>query len=277
MTYNAYETGVASSRPVELYEFNYGTNYYRYTSAVEPVVKAGNTYLPFPIGRGATNSSSENAQSTVTVTAAGNISVADLFRVQPPSGVVTLTVFARQLDDPDAQFVVIWMGRVLGAVWKQGEVEFSCEPVDVSLNRNGLARKYQKACPLVLYGSRCGVNANSFKVTVPAGNWTLTGAILSVPSLVGYAAGYFAGGYIEYENIVTGIAEVRSIRWSEAGNLEIPLVPRGLENAPEIRIFPGCDHTTGANGCLKFSNMLNYGGQPYIPDKTPFGGTQLFL
>ena len=55
------------------------------------------------------------------------------------------------------------------------------------------------------------------------------------------------------------------------------LTPAAL--APDARVvaFPGCDRTLGPNGCPKFRNELNYGGQPTLKGmRNPFGSDPVF-
>lgn len=276
MTFAAYENTIASSRPVELYEFNFGTNYYRYTSGAQWITKDGADFEPVAISRGEISSTIENSQSMLPISIPHTLPVAELFRVQPPSAVVTLSVFALQLDDPDNQFITIWLGRVLNAAWRGNKVDVSGEPIDTSLNRNGLRRHYQTACPYTLFGPGCKLNAADWREVVAAGGYSVSGVNVTVPALAAFSAKYFAGGYMEYQNVATGGLEVKAIRWSESGVLALATPPLYLNSAPEIFVYPGCNHTTGAGGCAKFSNNINFGGQPYIPTKSPFGGAQLF-
>jgi uncharacterized phage protein (TIGR02218 family) len=272
MSYATYETSTDDGRPAELYEFFASGVYYRYTSGAEEVSKGGGTFAPQALDRSSATSGNDPGQAGLSVRAFRSLGVAELFRVLPPSDVVTLTVYARHLDDPAAEYIVVWAGRVLTAKWSGNEVEFMCENALVSQKRNGLRRVYDTVCPYVLYSAACGVNANTYLVT--ASNVTVTGNNMYVASLISAGDGFYAGGYIEYTNEISGGVEFIGIRWSDAGNLTLALPPPGV-TTQEIKIYQGCNHST--SDCdTKFNNMLNFGGQPYIPLKNPFGGKQIF-
>jgi uncharacterized phage protein (TIGR02218 family) len=272
MTYAANETGTGS--PAELFQFVYGPNYYRYTSGAEAVTYLGQSFVPQPLSRGPIDETQAATQRTLTVRAFRALPVADLFKVTSPTGVVTLTIFRRHLLDTDNEFRVLWMGRVLNAAWEGNEAVLSCEPDFTSVKRTGLRRHYQRACPHALYGAGCNLSALSFSVTATV--YSLSGKDLTVPSLIsGYAANYFAGGYIEYVDPATNATEYVSIRSSAAGVLSLAQVPRNLLTPNTIRVYFGCDHTVSTCN-TKFSNLANYGGQPYIPSTNPFNGKAIF-
>ncbi|AAP96358.1 hypothetical protein HD_1576 [[Haemophilus] ducreyi 35000HP] len=48
-----------------------------------------------------------------------------------------------------------------------------------------------------------------------------------------------------------------------------------LSVGTQIKVYPGCDGR--ASTCLKkFNNMLNYGGIPHMPNKSPYDGSRVF-
>jgi len=198
--------------------------------------------------------------------------IADLFRVQPPSGVVSLVIYRRHTEDADAEFALVWSGRVLSAAWNGNMVEVECEPITVSLKRPGLRRHYQKTCPHVLYGPGCRLVASAHAHT--ATTFGVNGLQLTVADFVGFVDGYFAGGYIEYTSTIDGSTEFRSVVSSSTGVLVLTMPPLGLAGAGQVKAYRGCAHTVPA--CVSFNNLPNYGGQPYIPTKNPFGGSSIY-
>lgn len=50
----------------------------------------------------------------------------------------------------------------------------------------------------------------------------------------------------------------------------------GLTVGTRVRLYPGCDRTTGANGCTKFNNLPNFGGIPQLAGRSPFDGNPVF-
>ena len=54
-------------------------------------------------------------KSTLKVSMDIGTDLAELFRIYPPSSVVTLTIFEGHIDDPDGEFLAVWAGltRVL--------------------------------------------------------------------------------------------------------------------------------------------------------------------
>ena len=270
MTYAAVETSTQGGRPVELYEFLNGATYYRYTSADGDVSYGGNTYTAAAIARGDVEATAETARLAMSLVCARDLPLLALFSFMPPEGIVALTV--RRLHAGDGEAITLWMGRVLNVTWNSASADVHCESVHTSLKRTGLRRLYQKTCPHVLYGPGCKLDRTNFDLARTVG--TVSGTTITVTTMAGYADGYFAGGYMEWERSA-GVFERRMIRSQVGTSLVISFAIPGLAAAATITLYPGCDHNLSTCD-TKFANRLNYGGQPYYPDKNPFGGVALY-
>lgn len=267
MTYEARETSAQSGEPVELYEFQRGPNFYRYTSADSDVVFNSAAYTAVPLSRSSIEATQEIARGALNLTCARTLPLLAIFNPVPPSDVIMLTV--RRFHRGDAEAVVIWMGRVLNVGWSGLQASIRCESVYSSIKRPGLRRMYQKQCPHVLYSAQCGVDRDAHKVTAEV--VTVSGLAVTVDSLTGN----FGGGYIEWEP-QPGVIERRAIRSNSGAVLTINFIAPNLAPGASVDVFPGCDHTLGAGGCAGYGNTPNYGGMPYIPTKNPFDGTPVY-
>ncbi|MES3001329.1 MAG: phage BR0599 family protein [Pseudomonadota bacterium] len=271
MTFATYEVSRQDGSPVELYDFFFGTLHYRYTNVAVPQAYDGETFDPIPITRGNIDSRTSFDNTTMRITAAGSIGIAALYRIQPPSGIVYLTIRSKHREDPDEQFAVSWTGRLLEVTRKRNEVELNCEPLTVSLKRTGLAENFQKSCTRTLYRPGCNVDKDLFVVE---GALTLVDA--TTVTLAGAEAmdtNWFAGGYLEYVNTDNGVLEYRPIDSSSGGNLVLMLPVVNL--AATGKAYAGCARTVAV--CIaKFDNLNNYGGVPTLPTLNPFGGTDIF-
>jgi hypothetical protein len=280
VTYAAAETGQRSGSPVEIYEFTYQAQAMRFTSSGSPVVYLGQTYAPYAMQRDKIGSQASGYEQTLNVTAFRDFPPAQLYKIQAPSSVVNLTVRRMNLSDSSGSFATIWVGRVLNAAWQPGNtVLLLCETDLASMKRLGLRRRYQLNCPYDLYGFGCNLAAANFGTNVTS--FSAIGRAVTVPALITAADNFYAGGYLTYPSLLTGITEVFAIRSSASGVLQLALTPFGIETATTMTVFRGCNHTTTV--CATFpvtgevnGNLSNYGGTPYIPNVNPFGGVQLF-
>lgn len=269
MTYETRETSMQLGEPLELYEFSFGENIYRYTSAASEILHLGETWAPAFLKRGSIDFSAEKGRNNLSIDTVRNFPVADFYRIMPPADVILLTV--RRLHVGDSDSIVVWSGRLLGVEFQGSRAVMTCEPVTTSLRRTGLRRIYQRQCPHVLYGTSCGVNKSSF--AVPATLSAVSGVSLTSATFGLYAAGYFAGGYIEFDN--AGVIERRFITEHTGTLIKINLPLIGLDIGVSITAYAGCDHTIPT--CKNtFNNLGNYGGFPYIPRKNPFGGNGIY-
>lgn len=270
MTHDARESSLQDGEPIELFEFSRGAIRWRHTGGKAQVTYLGKTWSPAVISRSALDYTSEKGRSGIKISCARDLPVADMFRVTPPSDVILLTVHRFHVGESAG--VVVWMGRVLNAEWSGIKATLSCEPVASSLARPGLRRKYQRLCPHVLYGTSCNASRAAFSVPVTLSG--VSGTTLTSASFALYSAGYFSGGYLDYQND-DGTLERRFISDHSGSVITVTIPMAVLAVGSQVTVYPGCDHTTAT--CLtKFSNLDNYGGTPYLPTKNPFGGSSLY-
>jgi len=266
MPFNTNEIGAQTGRPVELYEFRRGPDYYRYTSADDNYQLSSNTYEAVTMTRNAIEATAEIARNPLKITCSRSLDLLQLFLYGPPSEIVTLTVYRVHRVDNDP--VVIWSGRILNISWSGSQADIHCEPVFSSIKRPGLRRLYQKQCPHVLYSASCGVNSSTARITRTV--TAVASTTITIDNLSGFGVNYFAGGFVEWE-FSTGKFERRAIQSSTGATVVIASPILSLVSGASVRLYPGCNHTLAScNG--KFNNADNYGGFPWIPLKNPFGG-----
>lgn len=270
MTFEAIETSARQARKVFLYTWQRGEFVWRYTSANRNLQVNFQDYLWSPIEHDALEQGGEIERQNVGVTVPMLHPVALMYRVQSPADSVVLTIAEYHATDPDVQVRPLWSGRITSVRWdpEDNQATITHAPTYASLARNGLRRKYQETCPLVLYGYGCSVNREAYKLATTVG--ALSGLALTATGIGAHFDGYWNGGFIEYVP-QAGMLERRGIRGHAGGTIQLATLPLGLANGMAVSVFPGCDRTTGANGCAKFSNLPNYGGFPHFPRANPFG------
>lgn len=277
MSFEDFEGSRTRGEPVDLYLFQYGPgagDYYGYTDAEEEITVAGKTYLPKPIDRDAVKASGTLDKQALTIRGARDLTVAELFRVYPPTQIVTLVIKQGHIGDPDNEFLVIWSGRVLSCKFEHSECSLTCEPIATSMKRAGLRRHYQYGCAHALYmgdatgGCRANKAAATVATTVSAiGSATLT---LAVGWNGGFPPEKFLGGMVEWLN--AGATERRTILKVNAATNVVTLsgMIRGLIVGGAVDAVLGCNHQM--DDCKDLHDNINdYGGQPWIPTKSPFG------
>lgn len=273
MTFAARETSTDLGQPFELYEFVRGVQRWRYTSGDRNVVWLTNTYTSAAISRSSVEAGSEINRQNMRLTVPRDLAAIDGFRAAAPTEPIQVVVFSSHQGDPDAEFVVVWQGRILSIDWQGLQAQITCETVWTSLRRAGLRRAWQKSCPHVLYGSECKVIKTTYQVNAVLSG--VSGAVITASAFSGPGSGYFKGGFIEF--VTAGsVTERRQVVEHSTNTITLDRAIPGLVVGSNVAAFPGCDHTTGAAGCTRFSNVLNYGGTPYIPEKNPFAGDPVY-
>lgn len=267
MTYDASEQSVQAGAPVEIYEFARNAKVWRFTSAAEDLVVESENYSAELLRRSAIETTTEQARNALTIETRRNFEIADLFRISPPTDVISVTV--RRYHRGDGELAVIWKGRVLNAEWSGAMATLRCEPVSVSLGRIGLQRLCQTSCPHVLYGPGCLVDETLHQIntTVDA----ISGSVITLAALLDRPYG---GGWVQKVD-ADGNFERRFIRSFSGLALTLSRPFADLSVSDAVTAFPGCDHTMTTCDST-YDNILNYGGTPFIPRQNPFGGDPIF-
>ena len=265
------EESRARGTPVELFYFKYGEAtdaFVGFTDGDETVTTGGVTYTPVPIARNNIKNTGTIEKSGITVSVARDNRIAELFRVYAPAHVVTLIVRQGHLNDPDEEFKVVWTGKILSSTRKASETEFTCEPVATSLKRSGLRRHYQYGCPHVLYGHECRADKAAATKTADVAN--VGGNTVDVVS--GWSGALdpqkYLGGIVEWQGIHG--PEYRTILRVSTGDVRLHLAgpTNDLSPGTTVKISLGCSRTLEDCGDLH-NNLVNFGGQPWIPLKSP--------
>jgi uncharacterized phage protein (TIGR02218 family) len=274
MTYEARETSAWDGRKVFIYTWTRGAQVWRYVAADQDVVLDFQRYThDGAIKHDTIEQGSEPIRSGIQVDVGMDHPVADLYRTTPPRETVMLLIQSYHVGD-EAFRVPVWQGRITGVKWEpeRARAVISHDPTYTSLRRTGLRRHYQRLCPLLTGGKRCGVNLELYATTGEV--LEVNGLALTVPAIDGRPDDYYDGGEMVYE-ISSGVTERRSIRTKAGAVLSIKAFPTGLVPGMMVKLYPGDDHT--ADTCAnKFNNIENYGGILYFPGKNPFGGSPIY-
>jgi len=257
---------------VEIYTVTYDFNRWRYTSGDEDIYVEPVTYRAVPITRSNVELSSEDSNTTFTANFPLDAEFLELFRISPPSGLVTLLVEKFDLRT-NQSLGLVFKGRIVNVAWEEDMAELICESSSQAIRRMGLRRHYQYGCPHMLYGGECRVNRSNYVTIDTASN--LTSISVDLISAAGKPDGYYAGGYIEYEHSELKTVERIAIADSAGATLTLFSYPIGLKGGTEVRAYAGCDRTIQTCS-QKFNNAENYGGMPFIPTNNPFGGDPMY-
>ena len=269
MAYEDRETSVNRGAPVELYRITYGNQSWTYTSSDAPTSFQGEEYRPAFIQRSEIRATEKVPQTSVTVTTAADLEPFEQLISQVLAGVMAITIYRRHRGDSDSETATIWKGRILGATFEEQVVELTTESVMQALGRQLLRGQYHPMCRHALYDYGCGIPRQDYRVDATideVGDRSITASHIG-----DFEDGYFSAGYVVVDRDYTFL-----ILSHTGSTIYLQQAPLHAEAGGEIVCYAGCDHTmeTCQN---KFNNLLNYGGFPYIPDRSPFDGTSIMI
>lgn len=271
MSYSVYEGSSELGAPVELYEFVCGTTdeaTYRYTNLDRDFVANGVTWEAIPISRGTYKSSGKTERASLDIAMPLSAGIAEMFTAFPPTQVIGVTIWSGHLTDPDQQFRVVWVGRLMSNTKGETELTLTCESTLLSLKRQGLRRTYSYGCPYVLYDART-CRADQSAATVNTTVVAIEGSVVTFePGWAGATAlSKYAGGMVRWMG-PTGYEYRTIVSSTDDDGFYITTPLRGMEVGTAVEVILGCDHTVADCRNLH-NNVKNYGGQPWIPIKNP--------
>ena len=271
MTFSFYENSIFGGQPVELYHFSSGVDNWYFTSAEKAITHEAATYQPAVLKRSKISQSTEINKNPVKLTAPRDFVISELFRASPPPGVVNLTIRRRHRNDTDNEALIIWIARVLDCSWKKSASTLNTESVFTAVKRTGLHRNAQKPCSHTLYDGECGLANTSFKGTGTVS--AISGKTITASFFSSQADGKYSGGYITF--LKDGATHQRTILSHTGSDVTLLYEMEALSVNDTIIGYLGCNRTL-ATCVATFGNEINYGGMPYLPPDTPFGGKKVF-
>ncbi|WP_020160509.1 phage BR0599 family protein [Methylobacter marinus] len=272
MTFSAIEKLIKGS-PVEFYEFKRGAQSWRYTSSDVAQSYNGQTFDAGLIKRSKLRFGGGLSSESVTITLPRNNTLAHTYIAFPAAENTSVTIYGKHRSDTET--VVLWIGRVKNAEFKSAAVDLLCESIMTAQKAQGLRRTFGAPCSHALYDQTplsCNVVKELYKVAGTV--QSVSGNSVVCPAFAGQDDGYWVGGLLEF--ITAGGVVEKRMMTAHAGDTVTLLSPiESLAAGVSISVYPGCDHSPAmCDG--RFNNLPNYGGFPYMPTNSPFGGTMLF-
>lgn len=265
MAYNDLEYSVEDGQSFELYEFTRGTwTMYLTTGASEFYASPSKTFTPSPIERTKIKYGQDALKDPITLMLPRGDSLSTDFLNIPPEDTTSLTVRRGHFGLDYSETVVMWKGRISGASTNEETVSIACDSIYTSIQQNGLRERMEYICQAPLYSTQCLVNQPLYRFDDIIQN--VSGTLITMTTTSSKVDGWFNGGIIEYNN------ERRFIIKHVGNVLTISRPLSSLLGLQEVAVYPGCNHMM--DDCLvKFDNILNYKGFPWIPNRNPFAGS----
>ena len=159
--------------------------------------------------------------------------------------------------------LIVRRGR-LGEV-TTGKLMFVAELRGMAQNlQQEFGRLIMPGCNADLGDARCGVNLASFTST-----FTLTSVVSGrsfTDSALAGATGLFTYGKVTFTSGQNNGLEMEVKNFTSGGIIELQQpMPYVVAVGDTGTISQGCDKSTGASGCTKFSNIINFRGYPHLP------------
>lgn len=267
MTYGDFDTSQHSGSPIEGFEFVGTRNTYRYTSSAQEQIINGLTFTPIDISRDQIDSGTqEDDLLDLKITTRSDL---DLIReyaygLAPPDLEFTL-YRVHEGTDFATDWTIFWRGNV-AAFSVTGAKAMIRVPSVFSRTLSTMIPNYfwQKSCNHVLFDSRCALSRASFLTSSTVVSFSNTS--VTIANVIDPINSLVAG---EIFNVIRG--ERRHVLFNVAGVIEINYPFKNMQVGDNVEVTQGCDHsyTTCKD---KFTNSVNYGGFPFVPDINPVRG-----
>lgn len=278
MSYDDGETSSFKGGTITLYRFQVNVNrFFRYTDSEKDFVFGDEVFEAFPISSSDVTNTSLLDRTPYEIKVPKTLPLANFLKEFPPSYVMRAEVFLVHPELAPDERQRIFVGKLTGISTKGPEGLIICDTMDSSFRNPGLRRTYQRQCPHVLYGPACKAAKTALGLEVlPLSAGLNTLALGDFPIAEDPAS--YLGGTAEWDvedgkvvrNIIGAYRDVDTLRLSLAGPAS------SAEPGSIVAVYKGCERTEASCGD-RFGNILNYGGQPWIPLENPIGSISTFL
>lgn len=273
MTFAAYEASTEDAQPLALYRFTLGETVWRYTSADHDVMlQDGTVWSSVAISDEGIKQSGEAASDAMNITAPITIGPVQVHLTTPPAQAIQIVILRTHVGSTDVS--AAWAGEVMQVnPVTPGQARLTCETTAVSMRREGLRLSWQRTCPYALYDPiTCKVPKAAYATSIIV--VAKSGFTLGVQGASIHPDGWFNGGFLQWQHPVRG-TEYRGISWHVGDTLTIFGTVDDIYEGLRATAYPGCSRTVSS--CRdKFNNLVNYGGVPHMPGKSPFDGSPVF-
>lgn len=261
------------ARPVELYEFSYGTNTFSYCTGGENLVIAGRYYKAISAIRKAYTHTDNLLKGGLKIQLDIQSDVGRLAFNGLDENILSFKMFKADLSFPDQKHL-IFSGKVVSYSIDELSATLDVEPPTTVANRNGFTPKYQRMCRYRVFSRGCGLNKANYtnRSTVTSVNGNVIQILWNAP-VVGEPK-FLKNGVIFYNGKYRKIMKATKV---DGSSIELVLNKTAsfISVNDVIDVTFGCDQTK--EHCHKiFGNALNYGGFDTIPRKNPFSGVSVF-
>jgi uncharacterized phage protein (TIGR02218 family) len=271
MALSTFENSEYGYRPVELYEFFDGANYYRYTSADEGTITFdGETYTAAGIDRESTELEADASDQKLQITLPRDNAVPLLFLNEYDRPDLKLRIRVAQRDSL-TDFKTVLSAGVLSCTFRGDLATLNVDVFGASFERQIANQCFGPTCQATLYTRPCPVAKADFKETGVVD--AISGFTVTASEWAGAGADYFTAGFVEC--VISGKTYRRFIAAfnSTTGALTLfaPIGP--LTVGASVDAYPGCNSST--DHCRnKFGAATNDGeafvGFPHVPARDAY-------
>lgn len=254
-----------SSQPVYLYTLGLGSLSYLYTSAEDAIEVGTDIWTPAAISHGPIDRQGSGNRQEVLLTLPSETAIVQLLRDTYPTDAASLSIFvAEPAETPAVTKNLIWIGEVVSTDFTLDGAgsQLTCRALEALAGRSMPTYGCQIQCGHVLYGTRCGVDATSFKH--PGIVTAVSGSTITVTGASGFTDGTFKGGKVNFgderRTVVDHVGDVITLIHPFGGS------PLGSS----VDVFQGCDHLATGHCSTRFNNVLRHGGMPFAPNTNPY-------
>lgn len=276
MSYAAIAALISGKRPYWLYRLALGSDVVHLTSRASDIADTApaQVWTASAIRHGRLRQTGSLDRSGVELTLPRSDAFAQKVRDSIGIAPTEVTIWHGYENDPAAERVVKFTGRIVAVTPTLTSVTLSCQSRFTILRRKALSATMQRLCRHAHYHdpgagfAGCKLALAEWQVTATAAAWADPRA--TVAEAAAHDDGFFTGGIFEY-------AGDRQLILAHAGDQLRLLAPlAGLaeqiaaNGAAAVKLAPGCNLSFEMCSGL-FRNSDNFGGFPQMTD-TPFDG-----
>lgn len=278
-----FELSPRGGRPRQLFLFMRQDKAWRFAGSDRDMTNGAFTYVRAGISCSEIKETVEKPQDQITITfpyvtdpGATELpptqALGDNWHPYVPSDKVSVIVMEMHANDPDAQAVIRWQGRVAQPKFSKGQLELTCVPRGSNSSKPRQGPKWGKNCWKDPYSTGLrGCNLVPADFQIDASLTAVNGQVISAAEFA--AAPLSLNGAALTWTRADGLVEERPV--IAHNGTDLTLLYRGVDlaEALAVSVLPDCPGNWSA--CAARDNTINYGGSVYEPIDDPYAGQSM--
>lgn len=274
MTFASLETSQYDAQPFALFDIAIGTHHWYFTNADTLINFNAHVWERLEgIAHEVLPDALNTDRGKVAIKLPFNHELSQLFLPGTPGGSNEVTIWHGHVGS--SEYKRMWQGRVVEFIVQLPYASLITESRLTSVRRNVSGMLISTACPVPVFGSKCGLNKEDYRTNATVSS--VTGLSIVAAAFATKPDKYLLGGYVTWPHpTLVGVEMIGNIIDHVGNTITLAMPAPSIAAGTVLAAYPGCNHEYAGDCKNKFNNTVNFRGAPFLNNRNPFDGFRLY-